>query len=708
MITLSFSQLGRYGRLGNQLFQLAGTLGLAEKRGMTAAFPAWEYEKYFDISLPHGDLHPDQVKERFFHHHEWDIPEGGGDLLGYLQSEKYFGSTRLALKKVFVRECKAKFPEPFQRETILIQVRRGDYVGNPNYYQLPPTFYLDALLAYFPDWQSYNLLFVSDDIEYCKTSFEGLPNAYFSTGNTDIQDLALASACDHFIISNSSFGWWCAWLGEKPHSRIIHSGHMYAGKLARNNINDYRPARWTEYRRETYKIPLPDLTFTIPVYYDHDHRKQNLDLVLYMLMSTLDTNFIVCEWGGDKFRYTAAWGTYMTLDDAPYFHRTRMLNQMAEAAQTPYIANWDADVIIPPAQILAAVEALRAGADMVYPYDGGFARMRREDWWAKIQGARDIGIVRDTPFRHRAASHNSVGGAVMWNKESFVDGGMENQNFISFGPEDCERHDRFKALGYNIRRTRGALFHMDHFVGPNSSPKNPHFKHNTEEIEKIRSLCPNRQALRAYIDTWDWRHIYTARYYRDISEGSIRSARIVMQALAVIGVKPESIIDIGCGVGEWNNGHPDYTGVDHHVQMNDLLISSERLIECDLNREDVDLGRKFDLALCLEVAEHLKPARAEGLVKMLCNLSDRVLFSAAIPHQGGTGHVNEAWQSWWAELFRAEGFGAAARQPDIEDCEEVEFWYRQNIVLYERGARGQVQDFVLPAYYVQIVEALRR
>jgi hypothetical protein len=177
--------------------------------------------------------------------------------------------------------------------------------------------------------------------------------------------------------------------------------------------------------------------------------------------------------------------------------------------------------------------------------------------------------------------------------------------------------------------------------------------------------------------------------------------------LGALGFEPSSIVDVGCGVGEWNNGHPDYTGIDFRVKRDDLLIDPERFVDCDLNRPFPQMGRTFDLCLCLEVAEHLKPGRAEALVKFVCSLSDRVLFSAAIPHQGGTGHINERWQSWWAALFRQSGFGAARRQPDIRDCEEVEPWYRQNIVLYERGARGQVLDFVLPAYYLQIVGALR-
>ena len=112
--------------------------------------------------------------------------------------------------------------------------------------------------------------------------------------------------------------------------------------------------------------------------------------------------------------------------------------------------------------------------------------------------------------------------------------------------------------------------------------------------------------------------------------------------------------------------------------------------------------KKYDLCLCLEVAEHLPESYAERLVKTLCRLSDNVLFSAAIPNQGGQGHLNEKWQSYWARLFEKFGFGAAEKQLDIRCQEEIELWYRQNIVLYKKGSKGKVEDFVLPAYYEQI------
>lgn len=728
-MNISFSQLGKHGRLGNQLFQVASTLGMAEKYWADALLPEWKYAQHFDVSgsrfnyaklagWSDSQMEKNRVEEKQFGFYDWQLTESC-DLLGYLQSEKYFGPVKLRFKEAFLQDVKAKAETLlsaqgdmlFDKPVICIQIRRGDYVGNPNYFQIQIGWYINALLTNFPNWRDYHILFVSDDIAYCKVHFECLPNAFFG-GFSEINDLALAALCDHFIISNSSFGWWCAWFGEQRamdagrSAKVIHCGELHSGKLNGNSHADYYPERWIEFKRESHKIDLKDVTFTIPVLFDHMDRKGNLDLSLFMLQSAFDTNFIICEQGGNRFAYTGKWSKYLQ-SPSKVFHRTKMLNEMCNVAETPYIVNWDCDVIIPPMQLLMAVEELRAGADVVYPYGGGFARMSRVSWLPKLQKHHDIGIVGDATFRGREEGHNSVGGAVMFNKSAFIDGGMENENFISFGPEDCERHDRFKMLGFDIRRVKGALFHVDHYVGPNSSTRNPYFKANHAELDKIRSM--SRDALQAYVDSWSWRHPYTERYYKRISEGSIRSAGIVMQALEDLRI--DSVIDVGCGVGEWNNGNPNYWGVDHRVDRKQLLIPEDRFIECDLEREWVSLDRKFDLCLCLEVAEHLRPHRAEGLVKMLCSLSDRVLFSAAIPHQGGVGHVNEQWQSWWADLFAKNGFCAAVEQPKIRDNKDVEIWYRNNTVLYVRYPFGipvaDVEDLVMPEFYMGIVGHLK-
>lgn len=97
----------------------------------------------------------------------------------------------------------------------------------------------------------------------------------------------------------------------------------------------------------------------------------------------------------------------------------------------------------------------------------------------------------------------------------------------------------------------------------------------------------------------------------------------------------------------------------------------------------IRLDRTFDLAICLEVAEHLTPGRAESLVNDLVSLAPVVAFSAAIPGQGGTNHSNERWPSYWRDLFSLAGFDAIdwLRTSNWRN-EEIEWWYRQNLILY--------------------------
>jgi hypothetical protein len=99
--------------------------------------------------------------------------------------------------------------------------------------------------------------------------------------------------------------------------------------------------------------------------------------------------------------------------------------------------------------------------------------------------------------------------------------------------------------------------------------------------------------------------------------------------------------------------------------------------------ESLRLNRRFDLAICLEVAEHLSGGRAASLVDDLCALSDCVLFSAAIPGQGGTNHINEQRQSYWAALFAERHFSLCdVVRPRIWNSRAVEWWYKQNAFLY--------------------------
>jgi SAM-dependent methyltransferase len=177
--------------------------------------------------------------------------------------------------------------------------------------------------------------------------------------------------------------------------------------------------------------------------------------------------------------------------------------------------------------------------------------------------------------------------------------------------------------------------------------------------------------------------------YVDWLNGSLESARVVAP-LVVEAVSPRSVIDVGCGLGAWlvafqEAGVEDVLGVDAPwVDPATLLVSHERFVAADL-REPFDAGRRFDLALCLEVAQILPPEAAEPLVRNLVALADVVLFGAAIPGQGGIEHRNEQWPAYWAERFATSSYAACDpfrsriwREPDVK------WWFAQNLLCFAR------------------------
>jgi len=145
---------------------------------------------------------------------------------------------------------------------------------------------------------------------------------------------------------------------------------------------------------------------------------------------------------------------------------------------------------------------------------------------------------------------------------------------------------------------------------------------------------------------------YDQKFFNEQAEGSLRSARAVVSKFVEIYGLPSSVIDVGCGIGAWleafgENGSARLVGVDG---IESSVFPQSRfdikLVRADLS-EPLEIDENFDVAVCLEVAEHLDKTRAESLVADLTSLAPTILFSAAIPGQGGTHHVNEQWASYW-------------------------------------------------------------
>ncbi|HEV3234434.1 MAG TPA: methyltransferase domain-containing protein, partial [Candidatus Dormibacteraeota bacterium] len=126
-------------------------------------------------------------------------------------------------------------------------------------------------------------------------------------------------------------------------------------------------------------------------------------------------------------------------------------------------------------------------------------------------------------------------------------------------------------------------------------------------------------------------------------------------------VRPISVVDVGCWTGGWlavarKLGVSDFLGVDAPMtDRSKLKIPEANFFPWDLN-QPLRLERNFDLAISLEVAEHLGEHRSQAFVESLTSLAPVVLFSAAIPGQGGTGHVNEQWPAYWINRFEARGW----------------------------------------------------
>ena len=153
-------------------------------------------------------------------------------------------------------------------------------------------------------------------------------------------------------------------------------------------------------------------------------------------------------------------------------------------------------------------------------------------------------------------------------------------------------------------------------------------------------------------------------------------------------IRPQKVIDVGCGVGTWlsvwqKNLGAEIYGVDgDYVDRNQFLIDKKFFHPYNIEKR-INLNKKFDLAMTLEVAEHLSPERADSFVEDLTKLSDVILFSAAIPGQGGDNHVNEQFQSYWAEKFaRLDYVAVDCIRPQVWNNNQIVMHYRQNLFIY--------------------------
>lgn len=188
---------------------------------------------------------------------------------------------------------------------------------------------------------------------------------------------------------------------------------------------------------------------------------------------------------------------------------------------------------------------------------------------------------------------------------------------------------------------------------------------------------------------------YDQSWHAKYAEMTAESARRVLSHVVEL-FEPSSLLEVGCGLGHWTKeaievGVKDVVGVDGPwTSISELVIPRERFVVDDFERP-LDLGRRFDLALTLEVAEHVDHASTTTFVESLVRHSDLVVFGAAIPLQGGYKHVNEQWPSYWTERFMSQRYRAFdILRPLFWNDDAIHYWYRQNMIVFIKEERSDL------------------
>jgi len=179
-------------------------------------------------------------------------------------------------------------------------------------------------------------------------------------------------------------------------------------------------------------------------------------------------------------------------------------------------------------------------------------------------------------------------------------------------------------------------------------------------------------------------HPYDKSFYQNGSRTARLSAAEIVPLMMHL-TAPQSVVDVGCGTGEWlsvfkSSGVTRILGIDgQYVPQEQLQIPAENFAAHDLGHLPLNIERRFDLAVSMEVGEHLPTAKAGRFVAELVELAPVVLFSAALPFQGGVQHVNEQWPQYWVQLFHKHQYACIdCIRPRVWANENVAFWYAQN------------------------------
>jgi len=227
---ITFSKLGHYGNLGNQLFQIAFVTHFAAKHHLLYELPQWEYAGYFDYPFNFRNkvqtpldlvvYEPSLAyNEDYFLQYLPQMAKNDVDIEGYFQSYFYFSKAHVL--ETF-KPGEKFHPIPIDKDkSVAISVRRGDFVNHPLYNNIESVTFLDVLKKF----QGFKVYVFSDDFSYCRDHFIG-QQFEFMEGLNGIEQLITMSSFNYFILSNSTFSYWGAMLSPQP-KQVYYPLFMY-------------------------------------------------------------------------------------------------------------------------------------------------------------------------------------------------------------------------------------------------------------------------------------------------------------------------------------------------------------------------------------------------------------------------------------------------------------------------------------------------
>jgi hypothetical protein len=269
------------------------------------------------------------------------------------------------------------------------------------------------------------------------------------------------------------------------------------------------------------RIDLSEATFIIPIRIESNDRLRNVITTTAFLLENFDTNIIIKEVDSESiFKNVALPILKNILDvdvkihhiyeksDSPSFHRQRVLNEMIAAADTEIVVNYDCDVLLPLESYHEAYSSiLHHTHDVIYPYGQGMYQKQvqaSDEVVSDFLQTMDYSILDSNSTIHTS----DFGWAQFFNRQVYIDGGMENENFVAYAPEDKERFYRFTTLDYNVGRINDYVYHLEHARGQNSWINNPHMNTNNDEWEKVQNM--NKEQIKEYYSKQEYLKKYVS------------------------------------------------------------------------------------------------------------------------------------------------------------------------------------------------------